>query len=82
MIHDMRTVVWFMAKGLFLGSTGQTGKYYVRCPWAHEHTGTTELSDTVLYAEPDREATFTCSHASCAGRDINQLDLGVEADIA
>lgn len=75
---DYRTldgVGWFQAHGMFIGPAGKTGKYFVKCPWASEHTnGVANPEDTVLYEDPGRWPTFACSHSHCKGRDIRQVN--------
>lgn len=78
---DFRTldgVGWFQAHGMFIGPAGNTprgSKYWVKCPWAHEHTGgISDKEDTVLYEDPGRWPTFACSHTHCDGRDILQVN--------
>ncbi len=80
---DFRTldaVGWFQAHGMFLGLAGGTPaggrKYFVKCPWANEHTGgKADPEDTILYEDPyPRWPTFACSHTHCDGRDIKQVN--------
>ena len=51
---------------------GEPGKYWVLCPWSNEHSDTGR-SDTVVWQEPGRWPRFHCSHAHCAGRNINTV---------
>ncbi len=67
---------WFMAHNMFIEPTGdRAGKYFVKCPWAAEHTnGIANKEDTILYEDPGRWPTFACSHSHCHGRDIKQVN--------
>lgn len=59
------------------------GKWFVVCPWSHEHTAAGDGTDTAFYEAHTNGyagAAFVCQHAHCAGRDIHALRqaLGVE----
>lgn len=51
---------------------GKPGKYWVRCPWSDEHSGTGR-SDTVIWQPFGKWPQFHCSHAHCAGRNIETV---------
>jgi len=48
------------------------GKYWVRCPWSHEH-GFTGRSDSVVWQPGDSWPEFHCSHDHCAHRKLGAI---------
>jgi hypothetical protein len=54
-----------------------SGKWSVRCPWEHEHTGGTNRkshgSDTIIFTRPGSMPGFKCLHAHCSERGIRDL---------
>ena len=71
--RKLDVVSWFHSHGLYQKTTNETGKHWVTCPWAHEHTdGIANPTDTIIY-EPNPLAGFHCSHAHCHGRNLHQV---------
>lgn len=55
------------------------GKWAVRCPWDHEHSGPTKEaagSDTAIFADPS--PGFKCLHAHCSERTLEDICLWFE----
>jgi hypothetical protein len=50
----------------------ETGKYWVRCPWADEHSWT-HSTDTVIWQGHDHWPEYHCSHNHCAGRKLDAV---------
>jgi hypothetical protein len=51
---------------------GESGKYWARCPWADEHSGTGR-KDTVLWQESGKWPGFFCAHNHCTGRNLEAV---------
>jgi hypothetical protein len=47
----------------------EAGKYWVKCPWADEHSWT-HLPDTVIWQSPGHWPEFYCAHNHCADRKL------------
>jgi len=47
----------------------EAGKYWVKCPWAHEHSWT-HPKDTVIWQDNNSWPEFHCSHNHCEGRKL------------
>jgi putative DNA primase/helicase len=51
------------------------GKHAVQCPWSHEHSGNSGVSETVIFEPGEAEGLwgFKCQHEHCAHRTIRDV---------
>jgi len=68
-IRNLDVVGLFSGRGLLL-QQAESEKFWVTCPWEHEHSSTGP-TDTVIWA--GEWPTFHCSHAHCQHRDIRDV---------
>jgi hypothetical protein len=53
----------------------QPKEFLVECPWQKEHIGGhQDLEDTKVHLTQGKWPMFACSHASCQGRDLTELN--------
>lgn len=73
---DFRTldaVSWLQQHGLYKrAAPGDSGKHFVSCPWASEHSSADHPmgTDTVIWADTGAWPVFHCSHAHCESRKL------------
>jgi hypothetical protein len=77
-LSTLNLIEVFKAIGLDVSQANGDYKFWVRCPWAEEHSATGS-SDTVVWQEPENWPTFSCSHSHCAGRKLDDVINWVEA---
>jgi len=71
----------FKERDLYIHEHGS--KHLVTCPWAEEHTGQGDATETVLLDDGSGVRGFKCLHAHCNGRrlpDVIKL-LGIETRV-
>lgn len=72
--NTLDAYTWFSVHGAMRGPAGQEHKYWVVCPWQAQHTpGTNNDTEAVLWTEPKKWPTFSCSHGHCAKKDIQDV---------
>lgn len=78
MVLDLRTFDvrrWADDAGLLLGESKVSGRWYIHCPWAGQHTGgrVTATSTVIYESDGERGPGFWCSHNACDGRGIRDV---------
>jgi hypothetical protein len=68
---DVDLVAEFTDRGWLIEDRGDAF-YYVRCPWAGEHTASSGPSETALWAY-ERGFCFKCMHSHCAKRRVAEV---------
>jgi hypothetical protein len=53
--------------GLSCKEAREVGKYYIECPWEHEHSQKGNGTDTVIWQNGEGWPSFHCSHAIVQG---------------
>jgi hypothetical protein len=72
---DLRTlnlVGVFRSLGYEITEVEDSRKYWVKCPWANEHSWIHQ-TDTVIWQSPGQWPEFHCSHNHCAGRKLDSV---------
>lgn len=75
---------WLFANGLVRGQ-GRDGALYVECPWKHEHTSDSGVTETAWFPAGTNgyeRGGFRCLHAHCADRGASDFEeaVGYAAD--
>lgn len=66
--------VWIRENLIILGEGSAEDPFvYIRCPWAHEHTGETGDQDTQVYYSDGKMPRFFCHHAHCQGKTFKDI---------
>lgn len=76
---DDPMVAYLAKKGLVLGE-GRNGEVYVECPWKHEHTSDSGITESVWFAAGTNgyeRGNYRCLHAHCDGRGASEFELAV-----
>ncbi|MCG8091587.1 MAG: hypothetical protein JAY62_17760 [Candidatus Thiodiazotropha endolucinida] len=73
--NTLDIVSMFKSKSLYKRPADGSGKHYVTCPWAEDHSTNDrpDGTDTVIWEADGNWPTFHCSHDHCIGRDIRNV---------
>ncbi len=71
-LRALNLVGVFRSLGYEITEVENTRKYWVRCPWANEHSWI-HPTDTVIWQDPGQWPEFHCSHNHCADRKLDAV---------